>query len=202
MSNKHLSRLSTLPQTGNDVDKERSPKAQDAAYEALLGSVPYPVLVLNADQQVSYINPAFVRVFGWSLGELKQEPETFVPINLREDARQLHRQLCTKKALKGVEVKRLAKDGRILDVMLDGAVIIQNNQVLAAGCMLPLSEGEYSYTHGTRHRAAIGITEETDAISIIVSEERGAISVSYNGVLKENLSLDDLEIFLAESLKS
>lgn len=84
----------------------------------------------------------------------------------------------------------------------DGAVIIQNDKILAAGSMLPLSEGEYSYTHGTRHRAGIGITEETDAISIIVSEERGVISVSQNGTLKENLSLDDLEDFILKSLKA
>lgn len=84
----------------------------------------------------------------------------------------------------------------------DGAVIIQNNELLAAGCMLPISEGEYSYTHGTRHRAGIGITEETDAISIVVSEERGIISVAKNGKLKENLSIDELEEFLQKSLRN
>lgn len=84
----------------------------------------------------------------------------------------------------------------------DGAVIVQNDEILAAGAMLPLSEGEYSYTHGTRHRAGIGITEETDAISIIVSEERGLISVCKNGKLTENISLDDLEKFILESLKA
>ncbi len=84
----------------------------------------------------------------------------------------------------------------------DGAVIIHKNEVLAAGCMLPLSEGDYSYTHGTRHRAAIGITEETDAISIIISEERGIISVSKNGKLKENLTVETLEKFLIDSLKA
>jgi len=83
----------------------------------------------------------------------------------------------------------------------DGAVIIKEGRVAAAGCMLPLSQGEYSYTHGTRHRAALGITEETDAIAIVISEERGAISLSHNGKLLENINEEDLEKKLLELLK-
>lgn len=83
----------------------------------------------------------------------------------------------------------------------DGAVIIKDSRIAAAGCMLPLSEGEYSYTHGTRHRAAIGITEETDAIALVLSEERGIISLCYGGKLTENISIDDLEKKLISLLK-
>jgi len=82
----------------------------------------------------------------------------------------------------------------------DGAVIIKDGIISAAGCMLPLSEGEYSYTHGTRHRAAIGISEETDAVSVIVSEERGIVSFSANGKIQENISLDSLENLLVKYL--
>lgn len=64
----------------------------------------------------------------------------------------------------------------------DGAVIVREDRILAAGCVLPLSEQERPERHmGTRHRAGLGITEQTDAISVIVSEETGAISVAQNG---------------------
>ncbi len=63
----------------------------------------------------------------------------------------------------------------------DGAVLISGNQVLAAGVILPLSERDTTYQLGTRHKAAMGITEETDAVAVVVSEERGEISVAVNG---------------------
>jgi diadenylate cyclase len=83
----------------------------------------------------------------------------------------------------------------------DGAVIIKDGRIAAAGCMLPLSEGEYSYTHGTRHRAAIGITEETDAVALVLSEEKGTLSISRNGKLTEGLSVEELEEKLTNLLR-
>ena len=75
----------------------------------------------------------------------------------------------------------------------DGAVIIQEYKIAAAGCLFPLTENEnISKTCGTRHRAGIGITEETDAISIIVSEETGLISVAAGGILDEDVTPDQL----------
>lgn len=70
----------------------------------------------------------------------------------------------------------------------DGAVIIRDDRVLAAGCVLPLSESRALDQHlGTRHRAALGITEESDAIAIAVSEETGTISVAQSGRMVRNL---------------
>jgi diadenylate cyclase len=75
----------------------------------------------------------------------------------------------------------------------DGAVIIQEVKIAAAGCLFPLTENEnISKTCGTRHRAGIGITEDTDAISIIVSEETGLISVAVGGKLNKNVTPDEL----------
>ena len=79
----------------------------------------------------------------------------------------------------------------------DGAVIVQKNKVAAAACYLPLSESPFiSKELGTRHRAALGISEVTDAITIVVSEETGAISLTANGDLHRNLSLEDFEVKL------
>jgi diadenylate cyclase len=70
----------------------------------------------------------------------------------------------------------------------DGAVIISGERLAAASCFLPLSLKEgLSKRYGTRHRAAIGVTEETDALAVVVSEERGTISVARNGELIEDL---------------
>ncbi|WP_397536542.1 diadenylate cyclase CdaA [Rummeliibacillus pycnus] len=76
----------------------------------------------------------------------------------------------------------------------DGAVIVQKNKVAAAACYLPLSESPFiSKELGTRHRAAIGISEVTDAVTIIVSEETGAISLTINGDLHRDLSIEEFE---------
>ncbi|CEG25300.1 diadenylate cyclase CdaA [Bacillus sp. B-jedd] len=73
----------------------------------------------------------------------------------------------------------------------DGAVILQKNNVAAAACYLPLSESPFiSKELGTRHRAALGISEVTDSITIIVSEETGGISLTKNGELYRDLSRD------------
>ncbi|NLS77009.1 MAG: TIGR00159 family protein [Chloroflexi bacterium] len=70
----------------------------------------------------------------------------------------------------------------------DGAVIIREDQIVAAACVLPLSEHLRSDRHvGTRHRAAVGITEQSDAISVVVSEETGVISVAQNGRMARRL---------------
>jgi len=79
----------------------------------------------------------------------------------------------------------------------DGAVIIQKDKIAAAACYLPLSESAFiSKELGTRHRAALGLSEVTDAITIVVSEETGAISITANGTLHRNLSSQEFEDLL------
>ena len=78
----------------------------------------------------------------------------------------------------------------------DGAVIIRKNRVVAATCYLPLSENRMDKNLGTRHRAAVGISEVTDSLTIIVSEETGGISLAYRGSLTQGVS----EEYLREML--
>lgn len=81
----------------------------------------------------------------------------------------------------------------------DGAVIIRMDRIVAAGCFLPLSfRTDVSRSLGTRHRAAIGITEETDAVTIIISEETGMISVAVDGGLETHMDMGSLRDFLTE----
>ena len=75
----------------------------------------------------------------------------------------------------------------------DGAVIVQNDRIAAAACFLPLSMNPVLSTQlGTRHRAGIGVTEETDAIAVIVSEESGAISLAVGGQIERDLTVEQL----------
>ena len=70
----------------------------------------------------------------------------------------------------------------------DGAVILRNDRIAAASCLLPLSEREGIDTNwGTRHRAALGLAEETDSVTVIVSEETGAVSLAINGRITRNI---------------
>ena len=83
----------------------------------------------------------------------------------------------------------------------DGAVIIENNKIKAARCVLPVTDNTDIPAHyGMRHRAALGITEQSDAISIIVSEETGTISMAIDGEIRYNLSPDELERLLSKEL--
>ena len=83
----------------------------------------------------------------------------------------------------------------------DGAVIIQEDRIAAAACFLPLTfNPELSTELGTRHRAALGITEETDALAVVVSEETGQISVARDGELIRDLEGKDLRNTLYEYL--
>lgn len=83
----------------------------------------------------------------------------------------------------------------------DGAVIIRGNRIASATCYLPLSDNlALSKELGTRHRAGVGISEATDSVTVIVSEETGKISVAYEGNLKRNLDGDGLRSYLQKNL--
>ena len=83
----------------------------------------------------------------------------------------------------------------------DGAMIIRDGRVTAAACVLPLSESSrLSADLGTRHRAAVGISEVSDSVTVVVSEETGAISVAVGGVLKRRLTAQTLEKLLKKEL--
>ena len=83
----------------------------------------------------------------------------------------------------------------------DGAVIIKDGRIAAAGCMLPMSNNmNLSRDLGMRHRAGIGMSERSDAVVLIVSEETGAISIAVDGMLKRHLSTETVETLLRKEL--
>ena len=83
----------------------------------------------------------------------------------------------------------------------DGAMIIRDGMIHAAGCILPLTKNaSVSAELGTRHRAALGVSEESDAVAVVVSEETGQISVAVNGVLARRFTRDTLRDVLESYL--
>src|SRR4030042_1069864 len=111
---------------------------------------------------------------------------------------------------RNVGLKNIAESGTLLNAKVsipllltifshktplhDGAVIIKDDTIIAAGCFLPLSDSDQiKKDYGTRHRAALGIAEESDAVVIVVSEETGKISLAYDGKLFTNYDIDLLK---------
>lgn len=85
----------------------------------------------------------------------------------------------------------------------DGAVLVRNNRVASATCYLPLSDNlDISKSLGTRHRAAIGVSEVSDSITVVVSEETGNVSIAYNGQIFRNLSKDNFAEKMEELSKN
>lgn len=82
----------------------------------------------------------------------------------------------------------------------DGAAIIQGDRIAAAACFLPLTMNPVSRKMGTRHRAAIGVTEETDCLTVIVSEERGTVSLASGGEIETAVSMERMEEAISEAL--
>lgn len=83
----------------------------------------------------------------------------------------------------------------------DGAVVVDNNRIVAAKCILPVTQSNVPKSYGTRHRAAIGVSEMTDAVVLVVSEETGAISIVKGGKVKSNIDPQKLNTLLKQALE-
>ena len=84
----------------------------------------------------------------------------------------------------------------------DGAMVVEGDRLVAAGCFLPLSEREdVESSFGARHRAALGLAEETDAVVVVVSEENGAVSLAHDGNIRYNITLGEVEAGLKSLLR-
>jgi len=106
----------------------------------------------------------------------------------------------------GVILKAKASKELLLNIFFpksplhDGAVIIRGEQIFAGGCVLPISHKTYDYLFGTRHKSALGLSELTDALVVVASEERGEISFVKDGLIQRNISSERLENILESIL--
>ncbi len=180
--------------------------------QALLGDLPIllPVAVIVLFQsEIRRALATFGRNPFWGMGKQEKVAPTFDDVVLAAHT------LASRKigALIVIEreegLRNYVENGVLLDAALscdllislfhttsplhDGAAILQDDRIAAASCFLPLtSNPELSLEYGTRHRAALGISEETDAVAVVVSEENGSISLAVEGRMISNLESKDL----------
>jgi PAS domain S-box-containing protein len=104
------------------LELSQTSRRAEQRYRALLEFLPDPVFAFNLDSTVSYLNSAFEKVFGWTLKELEGRIVPFVPDSHKEQTREGIERLYREKVIHGFETKRLTKDGRLLDIIIDGAI--------------------------------------------------------------------------------
>lgn len=121
------------------LELSQQSRRAEQRYRAFLSFLPIPVFVFNLDNTVSYLNPAFENVFGWRLKELEGKKIPFVPENFKNQTIEGIRRLHKNKVLRGFETKRLTKDGRLLDIIVDGA-IFYDEQNQPAGQVVTLRD--------------------------------------------------------------
>ena len=177
-----------------------------------LGATAIPVLVIIVQPELrrALIRLGQTRLFGLFL---KRETEGMVEEIVKAAFRMSRRKIGALIAVeREVPLKNYTERGTPLDAVVtsellstlffpgsdlhDGAAIVQKERIAAAGCLFPLSETADLGSLGTRHRAAVGITEETDAVVVVVSEETGAVSFAHNGMLERSLDVQSLRDLL------
>jgi len=110
------------------LELSQTSRQAERRYRAFLNFLPDPVFVFDMDHTVSYLNPAFEKVFGWTLEELEGKIiPSFVPDDMKESTRRGIKQLFEEKVLHSFETKRMTKDGRVLDIIIDGAIFFDDD---------------------------------------------------------------------------
>lgn len=115
--------METLQDITEQKRAEEALKISQLMYKALVDFFPYPVVLFNLDGTVKYLNPAFEEVFGWKLAELVGKKIPYVPPGYEKETQEKIRLLLDKKIIQRHETKRLTKDGRLLDVVMRGAIL-------------------------------------------------------------------------------
>jgi diadenylate cyclase len=188
--------------------------ALEAISARILFYLPFAVIVLFQQE----IRRALARMVGDPLALFFRRPEGGVPIDSIVNACDV---LAAKRvgalmAIEGRQTLRMYEDGaKPVDAVVtnellvaiftpggplhDGAVLIRGNRIVAANAFLPLTATpDPKLAHGTRHRAAIGLSEETDALVIVISEENGSMAMAADGVLREHLDHAQLRALLVD----
>jgi diadenylate cyclase len=184
--------------------------------ESLLIVLPFAVIVLF-QQELRRALANFGRNPLWGLAKQQKVVSSFSDIVLAATTLSSRRigALIVIERLQGL--RTYIENGIVLDAVLsydllinvftpdtplhDGAVMVQDDRIAAAACFLPLTPNpELSKEFGTRHRAALGITEETDAVAVVVSEETGVISVAFDGQMTRDLDGKSLRNMLYKYL--
>ena len=153
------------------IEKEsKASRRAELMARNLLDFIPYPMIVSDLNAKISYLNPAFTRTFGWTLDELKGEQIPFVPPTLSEEARLNREYLLNEKHMR-LETKRLTKDGRVLDVIIRGAVYTDEENDNDGGKLFIIrditQEKKLELTNATLLRISTALPEYPDRKSVV-----------------------------------
>ncbi len=136
----------------------------------LLDFIPYPMIVSDLNGKISYLNPAFTHTFGWTLDEIKGEKIPYVPANLAEEAK-INRERLLKEKLMRLETKRLTKDGKLLDVIIRGAVYTDEENDNDGGKLFIIrditQEKKLELTNATLLRISTALPEYPDLEDVL-----------------------------------
>jgi PAS domain S-box-containing protein len=128
ITDKHLAQKALQASQACALELSETSRRAEQRYRAFLNFLPDPVFVFNLDSTVSYLNPAFEKVFGWSLEELQGKIIPFVPPECRAQTRAGLARLYRERVIHNFETQRLTKDGRLLDIIIDGAIFYDESQ--------------------------------------------------------------------------
>ena len=169
--------------------------------KALLTFLPDPVFAFTLDNKVEYINPAFERVFGWTLKEVKGKNINFIPEHLVEQAKQGMKQLYENQTVLDFETQRFTKDGRILDIMINGSLLFDEYNK-PAGQVLLLRDMTVEKRMAKSNQIMFRISkalhqyqELGELISLITREIQTLINVEGTFILLADKTKDQLYFF-------
>jgi PAS domain S-box-containing protein len=161
----------------------------------LLDFVPYPMVVFKPDGTVTYLNPAFTEVFGWSFEELKGKPIPYVPPELQDETKETIEKLIKEQTLRRYRTRRLTKDGRIRDVIMKGAVLIDQDDEFAAELIILrdiTEESRLSRVNETLLRISQALPEYLDL---------GDLLDYISGEIKQVLNTEGAIVILLDEVK-
>ena len=186
------------------LELSQQSRLAEQRYRAFLKFLPIPVFVFNLDNTVAYLNPAFEKVFGWRFEELEGKKIPFVPESFKAQTIEGIRRLHKEKVLRGFRTRRLTKDGRLLDIIVDGA-IFYDEQGLPAGQVVTLRDVTQEKRNARINRALFRIARAMyqyrsldQRLALITKEVQNLLGVE--GAMVILLDEENQEFFFREAV--
>ena len=186
------------------LELSQQSRLAEQRYRAFLNFLPIPVFVFNLDNTASYLNPAFEQVFGWRFEELEGKKIPFVPESFKAQTIEGIRGLHKDKVIRDFETKRLTKDGRLLDIIVDGA-IFYDEQGLPAGQVVTLRDVTQEKRNARVNRALFRIARAMyqhrsldQRLALITKEVQNLLDVG--GAMVILLDEENQEFFFREAI--
>ena len=189
ITEKHYARLALKQSEERYHAQYEASRRAEMRYRALLDFLPDPIVVLSMAGKVVYVNPAFVKVFGWTLEELEGKRIPFVPEDLRQKSRSDLKRLLREKFVHGYETRRLTKDGRVMDVII-GAALFYEEGDKPAGQVAILNDVTQERRTARNNEALLRVSTALhefrtleEVLEVIVKQVQGLVDVEGASVI-------------------